>query len=803
MSDLKTFAIAVICGISGLSAQSKFTVTGVVKDSLGVGIPFANVLLLTPADSTLVQGIITSEEGTYRLQDVLPGNYMLLGTMVGYKEAYSPAFDLKEDHSAAPLILFEGEQLGEVNISVAKPLYQQKVDRLVINVESSIVSAGGSALEILERSPGVIVNRQNNLISILGKEGVVVMINGKNNFVPLAALIQMLEGMPAENIATIELITTPPANFDAEGNAGYINIVLKQRTDLGFSGSYSLSAGYNNNYVTSNNINLNYRTEKVYLFGNYSFRWDGTEQVMEFYREFLQEGDLVTTQTFTEREPVQRNHNLRLGMDYQLSSKTVTGFILNGYDNRWSMDAFNRSLTTVNGSPSFYVDLLNDEVNHWKHFGANYNIKHNFTEDHFLSMDLDYLYYVDNNPTNYDNSFFDQDRNFSFSQLIRSDKYTPITIYVGKVDHSFTLNSLKVEMGIKGIQTYFENDVLVENFNGTVWIPEPDLTNFSELDENIYAAYGAMDLTLNEKTSVKAGLRYEHTDSQLETNTEGKVVDRQYGLFFPSLAFNRKLNDNFNLNLSWSRRITRPTFNNLAPFVILVDPNTFISGNASLQPAISDAYKFDLGYKSAVLSLHYTDEESSIVNFQERIDEETGRLIFESANLDYTKTMGVTLGFPLKITRWWRLQNNFNYINQEIRGFYYEEPVEMAIDNFTANVIQSLNLSKSFTTELSGFYTSESFFGTARYKPVYRLDFGVQKKFGDNGGSLKLAVTDLLDSFEFVGGTNLPEQNLRTRNLFDFSARTYTLTYSRTFGNKELKESERETGAEEERGRVN
>lgn len=803
MSSLKIFLVVVICGYSGLSAQSQFTVSGVVNDSLGVGIPFANVLLLNTADSTLVVGTITSEEGKYNFKDVSPGNYMILGTMVGFTEAYSPPFEVNADYSPEPLILLEGEQLGEVNISVAKPLYQQKVDRLVINVENSIVSAGGSALEILERSPGVIVNRQNNLISILGKEGVVVMINGKNNFVPTAALIQMLEGMPAENISTIELITTPPANFDAEGNAGFINIVLKQRTDLGFNGSYSLSAGYSNDFVTSNNISLNYRTDKIYLFGNYSFRWDGTDQVMEFYREFLQDGDLVTTQTITEREPVQRNHNLRLGMDYQLTAKTVTGFIINGYDNQWTMDAFNSSLTTRNENPSFYVDLVNEELNHWKHFGANYNIKHNFTEDHFLSMDLDYLYYVDDNPTNYDNTFFDEDRNFSYNQLTRSKKYTPINIYVGKIDHSFTWNSLKVETGIKGIQTHFKNDVSVENFSVSAWIPDPGLTNYSELDERIYAAYGAVDLTVNKKNSLKAGLRYEHTDSQLDTNTDGKVVNRQYGLFFPSFAFNRKLNDNFNVNLSWSRRITRPTFNDLAPFIILLDPNTFVSGNASLQPAISNAYKFDLGYKSAVLSFHYTDEESTIVNFQERIDEETERLIFEAANLDYTKTLGVTFGFPLKITRWWRLQNNFNYINQEIRGFYYEESVEDVIDNFTANVIQSLNLSKSFTAELSGFYTSESFLGTARYEPVYRLDFGIQKKFGETGGSLKFAVNDILNSYEFRGGTNLPEQNFRTRNLFDFSVRTYTLTYTRTFGNKEFQSSIRKTGAEEERGRVN
>ena len=166
---------------------------------------------------------------------------------------------------------------------------------------------------------------------------------------------------------------------------------------------------------------------------------------------------------------------------------------------------------------------------------------------------------------------------------------------------------------------------------GSVWEIDPSLTNNSDLEESIYAAYGAMDYNFNDKTSMKLGFRYEYTDTFLETDTQGAVVDRKYGELFPSIFFNRKFSDDLTMNLSYSRRITRPTFNELAPFVIFLDPDTFLSGNASLQPAISNTYKYGLNYKSYFLSLQYTNEDASIAQFQERIDEPTGRLIFESS----------------------------------------------------------------------------------------------------------------------------------------------------------------------------
>jgi len=802
--DKSIFLLFTIFSIN-LNAQSSYTITGLIQDSDGGSMAYSNVLLLKANDSTLVKGTLAREDGTFELENISSGSYIVQGSMIGYKSTNSKPFDLSQDYHTETIVLSGFETLDEVTIVAKKQLFEQKVDRMVINVESSIVSSGSSALEILERSPGVLVNRQSNAISLAGKDGVVIMINGKTSYVPISSIVQVLEGMSADNIETIELITTPPANFDAEGNAGFINIVLKKRADLGLNGSYSLSAGYGKGETTNNNLNFNYRKNKVNLFGSYSFSNDRRDQFISTSREYEENNNLLFTETVTDRDPRQRNHNMRFGIDIQATAKTIFGILLNGFDNRWSMDAFNESFDMENGVPTSYLDLDNTEINHKKHFGANINLKHDFNKDKFLSLDLDYLKYDFNNPTDYANSFYDENRVFINEELLRSRKNTPLNTLVGKVDYSNKLSDkIKIEFGAKATKNNFENDVSVEDLVDNNWVIDPSLTNKSNLDEKIYAGYGSMDYNFSEKTSIKFGLRFEYTDTFLETDTDGAVVDRQYGEWFPSIFLNRKFSDDLSMNVSYSRRITRPTFNDLAPFVIFFDPDTFISGNASLQPAISKSAKYAINYKSYFFSIQYTDEKGSIARFQEYIDEVTGRLIFEAANLDYTRTFSTTLGFPIKISSWWKTQNNLTYNKQNVRTFYNDEPIELSLGNFSVNSSHSFKISTKFSAELSGFYSGPSFFGSAKYDEVYGINFGAQQNFGDKWGTLKFSITDLLDSVKFTGGTDLPEQNIKTRNVFDFSNRTFILTYSRNFGNQKLQSKrERETGSEEERRRAN
>jgi len=802
---IKSLILILLIFSCNLFGQSNYSITGTVKDSNKNDLPFANLLLLKQNDSSFVKGVVSNEKGNYKFDFIDKGSYIILTSMIGFPSTYSELIRMDKDYQLEILLIDQGEALEEIIVKGDKPLYEQKIDRLVINVENSIVSAGGSALEILERSPGVIVNRQSSSITIVGKDGVQIMINGKMSYVPISSLIQVLDGMRAENIESIELITTPPANLDAEGNAGFINIITKKSSDLGLNGSYSLSGGYGTYPITSDNINFNYRKNKINIYGNYSFSINKNDQVFFTSREYLNTNDVIYTETTSYRETIQRNHNLRLGFDYEISNKTVMGILLDGYDNKWSMDAFNESFDTENEIPTSYVDLVLDEINYWKHFGANFNIMHKFTADKTLSFDLNYLQYDNDNPTNYLNTYYDDKHKYLYEEMTQSGKTTPLRTWVGNFDYSNVINDkIKLEAGLKGTFSTFENDVFVNTFENNEWVVDPILTDKSNFDENISAIYGSFEYKFNEKMNLKFGLRYEYTDSQLDMESEGNVVDRQYHEFFPTLYLNRKFNDDLSMNLSYSRRITRPTFRELAPFVILLDPNTFISGNPALQPAISNSIKYDLNYKSYLFSLQYTNQDDSIVRFQEYLDEDTGRLIFQSENLDFTKTFSITFGFPINVTDWWRMQYNFIFVGQNIGAFYDDEPVELSIGYVQANTTQSFTFLDHYTTELTAFYKSQSYSGIAKVEAVYSLNFGIQRKFGEKWGTLRFSIDNFLDSYKWVMGTDLPDQNIKTNNEFKFSGRTFKLTYSRSFGNNKLKSSrKRKTGAEEERNRAN
>lgn len=788
-------------------AQSQ--IKGVVFNEKETPVSFANILLLSAADTSLVKGAITENDGIFVVENVAPGAYLLEISMIGYQPYRSVIFEIKNTGLIKDLgkikVKEDIAQLETVEVVAKKPLFEQKIDRMVVNVENSITAAGATALEVLERSPGVVVNRQNNSLALAGKDGVIVMINGKINRMPISAVVQLLDGMPSSNIQKIELITTPPANFDAEGNAGFINIVLKQSSDQGLNGSYTLSGGIGNGDIASAGINFNYRKNRFNLYGDYSFSRNAQEQIFSFNREVQLNEQTIKTDTRSVRDPVQRNHNARLGMDFNLNEKTVLGFLISGYDNRWSLDALTRSNISTNAQLDTLILVDIDEINHWKHFGGNLNLQHTFGENETLTFDADYLQYDNKNPSDYFTSYSDRNNQFLYKNQTFSGKVTPIKVGVARLDYTKPFSDkIKMEVGIKGTLSRFDNDVTVADIQNGTRMFAPDLTAKYQLNESIGAAYSAFDVSLDKKTSLKLGLRYEYTNSNLGTVEQADIVDRHYGNFFPSVFLSRTFDDNNSANVSYSRRITRPTFNDMAPFVFFFDPSTFISGNAALQPSISNNVKLDYRFKTVLFSAQYTVEDSAISSFQQRIIEGTNKVILEARNMKNRKTAAFTVTFPLSVTKWWNMQNNLIGTWQEVNAYYEENPVQLQTQNLQIVWINSFTLPKDFSAELVGFYQTKALDGAGVALPMGALNVGIQKKLKGNWGTLRFGVDDLLNSLKYRFETNFPEYNIVGRGDIDFSQRTFKLTYTRNFGNNKLKGArQRETGAEEERRRVN
>ena len=803
-SILVVFISFLFCFIATcVSAQVK--IYGIVTDLANKPVAAANVLLLNYLDSSLVKGTITKAQGNYSFENIKPGKYFTLISYTGFKSLYTnPVETNKEDiNSGSFQLVKEEKELNTVTILARKPMFEQKIDRMVINVKNSITSAGGSALEVLEKSPGVVVNRQNNSIALNGKDGVVVMINGKVSRMPMDAVVQMLNGMNASNIDRIELITTPPANFDAEGNAGFINIVLLTNPNKGLNGSYSLTIGYGNGVAPAASMNFNYRNKKINLFGDYSFTWKNPEQDWYFFRKMISQGIQTDNTTETLRHTKEGQQNARLGIDIQLTPKTIIGALVGGYDSKWNMTAYNTLSIVKNNIPDTTVSIVNTELNHWKHAMANINFSHTFKEGEAVTADLDYLYYKDNNPNDYVNKYFNGNGVALNTEQTRSTKLTPIKIWVGKVDYTKRLSKkVFAEGGVKLALSKFINDVAVETKQQNNWVKDPDLTAKYKLKEDVAAAYTALSIEASAKTRLKLGLRYEYTVSNLGSVSQQNIVDRKYGRLFPSVFLSHKIDDNNSFNLSYTRRITRPTFEDMAPFVIFIDPFTFFSGNSGLQPAFSNIVKADYLVKSFVFSVSYTKEDGSIAGFQPKTSKDN-KQIFAAENLDYIKTVNISLSLPFTITKWWTMQNNIQGNWQQLSAIYSKGPFRVEQKNFSFNSSQNFTLPHNYSMELSGFYQSKSLFGASVIKGRGLVNFGAQKKFTDNKSKLRFAVNNIFDGGDFNGITNIPSENIYSALNLRFMFRTYVLTYSYNFGNNTIKNRrQHSTASDEEQSRV-
>ena len=794
------------CAVNTALCQS--VIKGDITDKAGKPLAYANVLLLNGTDSSLVKGTVAGENGSYQLSEVIPGSYLLTVRMMGYSAYYFSqvkVVDARLPLELATAVLEEDvDQLQTVVVEGQKPLFEQQIDKLVVNVQSSISSQGGSVLEVLEKSPGLSVNRQNGSLSMNGKDGVLVMINGKTSRLPMASLVQMLSGLSAANVEKIELITSPPAKYDAEGDAGLINIVLREHEDAGTSGTLSLTGGWGHAEKTGAGFGINHRTKKLNVYGDYSFLRNHTSAVFDNYRIVSKDGAVTETSAISHRDPIITNHNARFGLDYSLGKKTIVGAVLSGYSNKWVMNAQNNIQISKNQHPHEVIDMSTAEVNHWTHAMANFNVAHQLSADQAISFDADYLYYHDTNPSDYLNLYRGESGLTVDQRSVRARKETPIRIWVAKMDYSAKLSeSIKVEAGIKSAISRFTNDVSIDELEQENWITDPQFSNIHQLQEDIGAAYSTVTAQLTPTLDLVGGLRYEYTNTSLNSRTEKGLVDREYGKLFPNLSLAKKLNEHNKLNISYSRRITRPTFNDMAPFIIFMDPYTFFSGNASIQPAITDAFKFDYVFREFLLSLQYSYDDNAIARYQPSVDEETNIQVFTAQNLNYKKTASLTLSVPVSPFKFWEIQNNLMLFQQGLSAVYKNKEVEAKMISYRINSSHNIRLPYNFAIELTGFYQSPTLFGVAMFNAYGAVNAGIQKKLGQDRGVLSLSISDIFWTNVWSGKTDRAEENLVGNFNYYFEPRDIRLTYSLNFGNKVLKNvRKRKVGSEEERSRV-
>ena len=475
-----------------LTAQSQGNISGKIFDENDKPLEFANALLLNPKDSSLIKGALTDSMGQFLFPAVPYGEYLVAGSMVGYPNQYSAPFVLNIPNFTVQSISFGASdvKLNEIVVRAARPFIELKANKIVMNVESSPVSAGDNALELLRKAPGVLVDK-DNVISLRGKQGVLIMIDGKQTYLSQSEVVKMLEGTPSNSIDQIEVIMNPSAKYDAAGNAGIINIKMKKDKNLGFNGGVNIAGGTGRHPFGNGGVRFNYRQKGFNVFGNVNGWYNKSYNDNNIMRNIPFEGLLTTFDQKSERINQSEGLNYRVGADWFLSKKTTVGVLANGSDGNWGNTGITNTLIGGDNTEDFSQVRAENTMNEeWANHSFNVNVKHEFGEGKELTFDADYSMYDNLGLGNYDNFYFEGTQEITPPYFLRSNNNSDITIQAAKLDYSQPLNKKSnLEMGLKSSIVSTDNQIAFEEKEGDVWMPDVDRTDRFQYQEDIHAAY--------------------------------------------------------------------------------------------------------------------------------------------------------------------------------------------------------------------------------------------------------------------------------------------------------------------------
>jgi iron complex outermembrane receptor protein len=782
-------------------------IKGVLSDTQSKPVDYASVSLLNAKDSTTVIGTLSTEAGEYHFDNIKNGTYIVKATVVGYQNASSQPFTVSDSSKTilVPVLKMKASNrnLNTVVITATKPTIEHLADKTVINVAGSVLATGNTAMDILERAPGVTVDKDDN-ISLKGKQGVTVMINDKLTYLSAAQLATLLRSTDGGTIQSIELITNPSAKYDAAGNSGIINIKLKKNKMNGTNGSVSVTGGLGTYAKSSETFSINHKEGNLNVFGNFSRGDIPTARIININRVVTDStGKPTYFKQSTFMPQINHYNNYSFGADYDSSPKNTFGFAVNGYFNQ--DDQGNTNNTNISSRPTGAPDSSQKTLSQINQSYKNYTIDLNDTYKidtlgQELSFDVDYSKFNNNSNANY-NTFFSNPLNPTEIPLyLRQITPSTINIRVAKVDYTKNLTkSLKLEVGGKYSDVKTDNDLNATKKVNGAYVNDTTLTNRFIYDEKISAGY--VNLTKTYKnTSVEVGLRGEYTQSKGDLVTQDSINQRKYFNLFPSAFLHHTFNDKNEVNLSYSRRIDRPDYSDLNPFVYYLDQYTYSEGNPFLRPQYTNNFELNYTYnKSYNLSLSYSHTMDAI---QQIIltNDATKASYQTNLNISSQDAYNASISIPVTVTKWWS-------INFDATAFY----LKFRSDTLSGGMLNRAKLAyvakanqtftfAGFKAELFANYQSPLTYGLYDIYARYNVDAGISHSFDNKKLNIKFSVSDIFNTQRNNLDINYQSDDLQIRQKSESRIARLSLTYN--FGNSSIKKREHQNAMGEEGSRA-
>ena len=807
MKNITLVLLALVSSMSLVYAQSNGKISGSLLDDEGKPISYANVILFTLTDSAMVKAEITDDKGVFQMSGIEAGGYWITASFVGLPDFNSEALQVEEgQHLALPAfrLLPSSNDLSEVTVTATKPLVEVKPDKMVFNVEGSINAQGNTALELLRKSPGVMVDNNDNVM-LQGRSGVQIYIDGKPSPLSNSDLAAYLQTLQSSEIEAIEIITNPSSRYDAQGNAGIINIKIKKDKNLGANGNFD--AGYSIGKLPQYNAKLsgNYRNKKVNLFGSYGYGEGRNRNLFNMYRE--QSG-----LSFDQRNvnlSNWNNHNFRAGADFFINKKSTIGLIANGNVSDFTSNSNSRTPIAVIGSGT--VDSLLLASNRQNGMRSNYNFNLNYAYDGgngvTWNIDADYGLFENDGDEYQPNRYTDPTGTETYEERIYANETpTSINIYTFKIDLERNLFGGKLGTGIKLSQVNTDNTFDFYNVLNGEYVLDQNRSNQFEYLENVNAAYLNYSGKFSEKVNFQLGVRAEQTNSEGDltafVQSDEDNVKRSYLDFFPSGGLTFQANQMNSFQLTYSRRIDRPSYQDLNPFQNRLDELTFEKGNPFLNPQYSHNFQLTHTYKYMYnTSLSYSRTTDLITRITDISG--TSASFITWLNLAEQDVLSLSVSAPIQITKWWNSYMNLTGSHTSNTADYGDgKVVDLQALSFNAYAQQTFTLPMDMKLELSGWYAAPGIWGgTFETKGMGNVDIGIQKKILDGKANLKVAVSDVFRTNRWSAISQFGALYMKAGGSWD--SRRLRVNFSYRFGNDEVKAARRRnTGLEDEKGRI-
>jgi len=780
----------------------------------------ATISLLRLSDSALQKFAVASREGRFIFENIPAGQYMVSVTLVGYSKTYSSPFEWQgiKDLDLQPVVLTPlAKALNEVVVTATKPFLEQKIDKMVINVDASLTNAGSTALDVLERSPGVTVDKDGN-ISIRGKQNVLVLLDGRPSYISGADLANYLKGLPASAIDQIEIMTNPPAKYDASGNSGIINIKSKKNRQSGFNGNVALNYGQGRYPKTNNSLALNYRSGKWNLFANTSANFNKRFQVLEINRKFKNPTTKDVEAIFDQVSDMRNRNffmNLRIGADYFLTRNTILGIVATGFINPSKYRSENTSyLQDMNGTVDSVVYALSKNENDWNNGSVNLNFRHQFdSTGRELTADLDYVLYRSSSTQGFMNDTYDPNGALRVREELRGDLPVDVNIYSAKADYTQPIRKWngRFDAGVKSSFVKTLNEANYFTISGTGETIDYSKTNHFNYEEQINAAYVSVNRQYK-KIGVQAGLRYEHTSYSGRQHGNPTQPDssfkRTYGSLFTTVFVSYAPQKDHQFGASFGRRIDRPAYRHLNPFLLFLDKFTYEAGNPFLKPQFTNNFELNHIFKNKITTtLHYShtkdDQNETFEQGSAANGTEDYATIVREGNIGKRDNAGISVNAQLTVFRWWSasLYTGFNYNKFTGRLNSKGEYIDVEASTMLFNANNQFKFGKGWSAELSGFYRTKSASGQILNRPQGQFSAGIGKQILKGKGTLRLNVRDIFYTQMPRGYVNFENTEAYFENRRD--SRVGNLTFTYRFGKPQKNTPRRKTGgAEEEQNRV-